>query len=147
MITAKRKFGDVGEDAATEYLQNLGYTLLERNWTSGHHEVDIIMQDGEWLVMVEVKTRKNDTFSDPMRAIDDIKLWNLLEAAKAYRKEHPDTYDLIVRIDAVCIVGEHCEKVEHYIDPFRRRIQDKAPWRAHYRRQRGFHSGFFRSGK
>lgn len=147
MITPKRIFGNAGEDVAAEYLQSLGYTLLERNWTAAHHEVDIIMQDGEWLVMVEVKTRKDDTFADPIKAIDDIKLWNLLEAAKAYRKDHPATYDLLVRIDAVCIVGEHCEKVEHYIDPFRRRIQSKAPWRAHYRRQRGSHTGFFRPGK
>lgn len=147
MITPKRIFGNAGEDVAAEYLQSLGYTLLERNWTAAHHEVDIIMQDGEWLVMVEVKTRKDDSFADPIKAIDDIKLWNLLEAAKAYRKDHPATYDLLVRIDAVCIVGEHCEKVEHYIDPFRRRIQSKAPWRAHYRRQRGSHTGFFRPGK
>lgn len=147
MITAKRKFGDIGEDVATTYLQNLGYTLLERNWTAGHHEVDIIMQDGEWLVMVEVKTRKDAGFADPIRAIDDVKLWNLLEAAKAYRREHPETYKLLIRIDAVCIIGEHCENVEHYIDPFRRRIQEKTPWRAHYRSQRSFHTGYYRSGK
>lgn len=146
MITELRKYGDTGEDVATDYLLRKGYRLLERNWTAAHHEVDIIMQDGDWLVMVEVKTRRSDRFADPIRAIDDEKLWNLLEAAKAYRQQHPDTYKLNVRIDAVCIVGAHCESIEHLIDPFRRRIQDKAPWRSHYRRQRGHHAGFYRAG-
>lgn len=96
MITEKRKYGDTGEDVATDYLLRKGYRLLE--------------------------------------------------AAKVYRQQHPDTYKLNVRIDAVCIVGAHCGSIEHLIDPFRRRIQDKAPWRTHYRRQRGTHAGFYHSG-
>lgn len=147
MITERRKYGDRGEDVATEYLQRKGYKLLARNWTAGHHEVDIIMQDGEWLVMVEVKTRKSDQYADPIRAIDDEKLWNLLEAAKEYRQQHPDTYKLLVRIDSVCIVGENCERVEHLVDPFRRRIQHKTPWLSHYRKQRAGHFGLFIPGK
>lgn len=136
MITPWRKFGDAGETRAVEYLEAKGYKLLERNWTASHHEVDIIMQDGAWLVLVEVKTRTSDTFADPMRAITSEKIWNLLEAAKAYRHTHPETYSLLVRIDAVCIVGRDLAQIEHYIDPYRRRIMNRTPYRDHYRKVR-----------
>lgn len=147
MITELRKYGNRGEDVATEYLQKKGYKLLARNWTASHHEVDIVMQDGDWLVMVEVKTRRSDRFADPIRAIDDEKLWNLMEAAKVYKQEHSEARHLLVRIDSVCIVGENCEQIEHLVDPFRRRIQNKTPWRSHYRKQKAGHFGFYIPGK
>ena len=34
--------GRTGEDAACRYLTEQGHTILERNWRSGHLEIDII---------------------------------------------------------------------------------------------------------
>ena len=36
------ELGKIGEDLAVEYLQDKGYQILERNWRSGHKEIDII---------------------------------------------------------------------------------------------------------
>lgn len=162
MITEKRRFGNAGEDLAVEYLTKKGYSLLGRNVQLSHHEVDIVMRDGNWLVFVEVKTRRSDWFCDPMRAVDDEKLWNLLEAAKIYRHEHPECYRMDFRIDVVCIVGNvtggastsnssdtngsgGC-RIEHYENPFRSRIRNGLPWRSHYRKLRKGHCGYYRMG-
>ena len=38
----RRELGQIGEDVACEVLQQMGHTILERNWRSGHLEIDII---------------------------------------------------------------------------------------------------------
>ena len=53
------EIGKNGEDLAVEYLVNKGYKILERNWRSGHKEIDIIAMDGDTLVVVEVKCRSS----------------------------------------------------------------------------------------
>ena len=37
------KVGKRGEEEALDYLQQQGLELRERNWRSGHFEVDLIM--------------------------------------------------------------------------------------------------------
>ncbi len=51
------KLGKKGESAATLYLRNLGYTLLEANHRSRGGEADLILLDGDTLVFCEVKTK------------------------------------------------------------------------------------------
>ena len=37
--------GKWGEDLAADYLQRKGYMILERDWKSGHRDLDIIALD------------------------------------------------------------------------------------------------------
>lgn len=149
MITEKKKLGNAGEELAAKYLMEKGYVLLGRNVQMSHHEIDIVMRDGNCLVFVEVKTRRSDWFVDPIRAVDDEKLWNLLEAAKMYKREHPECYRMEFRIDVVCVVGDvqTYAQVEHYVSPFERRILAGTPWKAHYRKLRKGHYGYYRVGR
>ena len=39
------ELGKIGEELAVEYLTDKGYQILERNWHSGHKEIDIIALD------------------------------------------------------------------------------------------------------
>ncbi len=57
-MTEKRRLGDRGEDYTARYLQKQGYTITGRNWHSRYGEIDIIAENGEYLLFVEVKTRK-----------------------------------------------------------------------------------------
>ena len=77
-------FGKFGEDLAVNYLINKGYQILERNWRSGHKEIDIIALDGDTLVAVEVKTRKSNTYGEPDIAVGAMKQQMLIWAADAY---------------------------------------------------------------
>ena len=76
-MAAHNELGQWGEEVATDYLRRKGYTIVERDWKSGHRDLDIIAMDGQTLVVVEVKTRRNRLFSNPEEAIDYHKLQSL----------------------------------------------------------------------
>lgn len=98
------QMGIWGEELAMAYLREKGYVILERDWHSSHRDIDIIAQHGEWIVFVEVKTRRNREFADPLDAIDYQKRKNLSRAINHYihyrKLENP------CRFDVITIVGE-----------------------------------------
>ena len=51
--------GKWGEDEAALYLEDEGYTIIDRDWRLGRRDLDILAYtpDGNTLVVVEVKTR------------------------------------------------------------------------------------------
>jgi len=73
-----------GEDLAAAYLREKGYVILERDWHSNHRDIDIIARRGEYVVFVEVKTRRNTDFGDPAMAVDYKKRRNLRLAMNYY---------------------------------------------------------------
>ena len=96
------EFGKVGEEMATRYLVDQGYTILERNYRKGHLELDIIaLEEGE-LVIVEVKTRTDDTFLSPENAVVHKKRQAMIRLANQYVKSHGRTEN--VRLDVIAIV-------------------------------------------
>ena len=76
-MAAHNELGIWGEQCAEEYLRRKGYVILERDWKSGHRDLDIIALDGAVLVFVEVKTRRNRMFTDPEAAVDYRKIRNI----------------------------------------------------------------------
>ena len=52
--------GKWGEGVAADYLEQQGYSILERGWRSGHKDIDLIAFKQGILAFVEVKTRKNN---------------------------------------------------------------------------------------
>lgn len=106
--------GKKGEDLAVEYLIEQGYQILERNWRSGHKEIDIIAMKNDTLVAVEVKTRKTTTYGDPDIAVGVMKQRLLIWAADAYVRYR--NLDLDVRFDVISIIineqGKHLEHIE-----------------------------------
>lgn len=110
--------GKSGEDLACEYLCNKGYHLIDRNWRSGHKELDLILEDHGTLVVVEVKTRRNVLYGRPIDAVSPMKIRRTVDAADAYLRCM--RLDMPVRFDVVSIVGVGSHsRVEHIIDAFR----------------------------
>ena len=112
------ELGTWGETLAAEYLEKKGYQILERDWKSGHRDLDIIAMDGDTMVIVEVKTRRNRLFTDPEMAVDYQKITNLQQAANHYVKMK--YYDGDLRFDIISIIGEdnNVESYEHIVDAF-----------------------------
>jgi len=110
--------GKWGEDLATEYLQRKGYVILERDWKSGHRDLDIIALDGDVVVFIEVKTRRNRLFGDPVDAVGYQKIRNLQQAANHYVKYHCINRD--IRFDIICVTGNADSEadIEHIEDAF-----------------------------
>jgi len=54
-----RWFGDAGERAAARFLRRLGFKIVCRQYRNEFGELDLIAIDGDWLVFVEVNTRRS----------------------------------------------------------------------------------------
>lgn len=76
--------GKEGEDIATEFLQKNGYKILDRNFCAKQGEIDIIAKEKEEYVFIEVKTRKNKDYGEPIDAIDKNKIKHLKKAISYY---------------------------------------------------------------
>lgn len=51
--------GREAEEAAARHLLARGFELVERNWRCRSGEIDLIAADGDTLVFVEVRSRRN----------------------------------------------------------------------------------------
>ena len=115
-------WGRRGEDLAHRYLQQIGYTVVARNYAarSAKAELDIVARDGSTVVFVEVKTRSRSEFGAPDRAIDEEKRRHIIRAAGAYlRRGRADWQQ--ARFDVVNVVFENGVSIEHIRDAFRPR--------------------------
>lgn len=76
--------GNLGENVATAYLLQNGYTIIARNWRHKHWEIDIVAHKNNTLHIIEVKTRTNNKFGNPEESIGVKKMNHLKNAAEAY---------------------------------------------------------------
>lgn len=76
--------GRRGEDIACEMLQGMGHTILERNWRSGHLEIDIISYNTDGIHFVEVKSRKSNIQAPPQENVDRGKQNRIIRAAQSF---------------------------------------------------------------
>lgn len=111
------ELGIQGEEEAAHYLACRGYTICHRNWHSGHKELDIVARKNHELVVVEVKTRRNDDFGTPEEAVTARKIRNIIASTEAYLKKYG--IDLPVRFDIITVVGTTPPfHIEHIKDAF-----------------------------
>lgn len=103
----RKATGRSGEDLAAQHLVQQGYTILERNYRLRIGEVDIIARDEEYLVFIEVKTRRSKRFGSPFEAVDIRKQQQIIRIASAYLqgKEIPVRFDVV----AVSIKGKNAQ--------------------------------------
>jgi len=85
-----RRFGDFGERVAAHHLEAKGYTVLERNWSVKEGEIDLIVQKGDDLVFVEVRSRQGNAYGSPEESIVGRKATRVLAAVDAYMQSHPE---------------------------------------------------------
>lgn len=80
----RQDLGKRGEDVALEYLLQRGMKLLERNWRSGHKELDLVMEEEGFIRIVEVRSRSVPAQMDPLESVDAAKRKKTIQAAKGY---------------------------------------------------------------
>ncbi|MBF0566634.1 MAG: YraN family protein [Nitrospirae bacterium] len=79
--------GKRGESLALKYLKKVGYRIVVTNYKNRVGEIDLVAKDGEVLVFVEVKTRRNDSFGEPFEAVGYRKKKKIMDTATCYLKE------------------------------------------------------------
>ena len=91
--------GDQGEALAGRYLEERGYTILDRQWRCRFGELDLVAEDGTYLCFVEVKLRKSAAYGSAGDFVDGRKQSRLRAAAELYLAKHPT--DLQPRFDVI----------------------------------------------
>lgn len=88
--TSRQEIGSLGEDFATEYLENNGFEVVDRNYLRKWGEIDIIARKGLVLYFVEVKTRainllaKSREWYRPEENVSDLKLQRIKRAIQSF---------------------------------------------------------------
>jgi putative endonuclease len=102
------------ENLAAEFYEQKGFRVLERNWRAGHKEIDLIVRKDNQVVFVEVKASFSEEYGHPAAWVDERKVRNLTEAARAYiQKAEITGCDL--RFDVITFLNG---QLEHYPDAF-----------------------------
>ena len=99
----KRKdTGALGEKLAKDFLKKRGYHILETNYRCPEGEIDIVARKKDYLVFVEVRSKKSLEFGTPEESITLTKKQRLKTTASRYLQTHnnlPPSW----RIDFVAI--------------------------------------------
>ena len=66
--------GKSGEDFVAEYLRKNGSIVIKQNFSNRFGEIDIIAEDDNYIVFVEVKTRKANSLVAGAEAVDAMKI-------------------------------------------------------------------------
>ena len=80
----RQDLGKRGEDVALEYLLQKGMVLLARNWRSGHKELDLIMDDREFIRIVEVRAKSWPVAAEPYETVTLPKQRLVMAAARRF---------------------------------------------------------------
>jgi len=102
MITQKRKIGDIGEQIAVDYLKNLGYKIIERNYQKPWGEIDIIAQKQD-IAFIEVKTRTNIQTAYPEQSVNYSKQQKIIKTAETYLAEKHISPETSWQIDIIAV--------------------------------------------
>ena len=81
--------GAWGESLAAEYLRKKKYALVAMNYKTRYGEIDLIVCNRKFLVFVEVKLRKSDSFAAAADFVDSRKQNRLRLTAQMYLSEKP----------------------------------------------------------
>lgn len=100
----KRQIGSRYEEKAKTYLESLGYFILEQNFRCRWGEVDLIGREGDCLVFIEVKHRKDTRYGYPEEAVHRRKQQTISRVSDVYRMQHrlgevPMRFDVVADLD------------------------------------------------
>jgi putative endonuclease len=98
----RRDTGILGEKLAGDFLRKRGYRILEANYRCPAGEVDLVAEHRDFLVFVEVRTKRSREFGTPEESITETKKERLITVAAYYQQTHhnlPQSW----RIDVVAV--------------------------------------------
>jgi putative endonuclease len=103
-MTYALRAGADAEEIAADFLAAKGMHIVARNFRTRFGEIDLVARDGESLVFVEVRMRRNDYFGGAADSVDIPKRCRVVAAARAYLAlVHPEPP---CRFDVVALDGD-----------------------------------------
>lgn len=110
-----KKTGDKGEELTARYLRKRGFIITKRNFRSRYGEIDIIAENEQYILFVEVKTRKSGAFVSGFSAVDINKRRKIIATAQEYLSKSFTTLQPRFDVAEITVFGER-ERKEYKID-------------------------------
>ena len=116
--SSEATLGDIGESLAADFLKKSGMKILASNYRMRMGEIDLVASDRDYIVFVEVKTRKDNTKGEPFESVDFQKQKKLTQLAWGYLKRHR-LVGKPIRFDVISILmetedGDGTPRIQHY---------------------------------
>ena len=108
-----RKIGTVQEQRVAGWLKQHGYDIVEHNFSCRFGEIDLIARDGEYLVFVEVKYRKDNSSGYSLAAVNPAKQKTICKVARYFLTVEYHNVDIPCRFDVAGIDGDEIHWVKN----------------------------------
>ncbi len=97
--------GAAAEELACQFLQAQGCTLIAQNVHTAYGEIDLIMQQGQTLLFVEVRARKNEHFGGAAGSVTRAKMRKIWQTADFWLHNVADSafLEFDIRFDVVTV--------------------------------------------
>ncbi len=116
-VLLSRLLGDRGERTAARYLRRIGMRVLQRGYRTSRGEIDLIAREGDTLVFVEVKARRQGI---PAEAVTLEKQRRITQTALHFQRRY-NVLEQSSRFDIVAIVwpdDRQPPRIEHIRNAF-----------------------------
>ena len=101
------RIGQAGEQMACDFLETQGHQILDRNWRTGHLELDIVSEAADGVHFVEVKARTAPVTTTVLDQVNAVKQKRISAAAGQYLyKKHMEGKEVFFDIVSVLFDGE-----------------------------------------
>ena len=100
------QLGLAAERLARDYLLKQGLVWRESNYRAQMGEIDLIMQDHDYLVFIEVRARRSDVFGGAVESITAFKRRKILHTAAAYVQRYRLQAQYMSRVDVLVLQGQ-----------------------------------------
>jgi putative endonuclease len=97
--------GRKAEQIARGYLEKRGLQLLSANYRCRYGELDLVMRDGDCLVIIEIRYRRHERFMSPAQSIDPAKRQRISRASLHFIQHNPKHRQKPLRFDIVSLSG------------------------------------------
>jgi putative endonuclease len=99
----RRARGRDAEQRALDFLRSHGLAPVARNWRCRAGELDLVMRDGDTLVVVEVRRRSHRGYGSAAESVTFRKQQRIVRATRLYLMQHPHLATQPLRFDIVGI--------------------------------------------
>ncbi len=114
MSGRRLRLGDAGERYAERKLVASGWRIIDRKWRGESGEIDLVAEDADFIVFVEVKTRRGISHGAAEEAVDELKCQRLIRLGLEYIDQHSELGDRYWRVDLVAITLDRAGRIARY---------------------------------
>ncbi len=110
--TSRKARGARAEALAAAFLEKQGLRVIERNWRCRFGELDLVLREGDMIVMAEVRLRTHSAFGGAAASIDHRKQAKLAATARAYLAGLANSADRPCRFDVILMADDEGRDIE-----------------------------------